>query len=79
MCMSCMLCRPVNTLFLTSQDGNGLWYTDKWSEQQWLQSWSIVARRYANTTAVVGVGLRNEPRPTLLGGKCVMDTDTRQH
>lgn len=49
------------------QDGNGLWYTQRWSEQQWLDAWSIVAKRYANNSAVVGVGLRNEPRPTLAG------------
>lgn len=49
------------------QDGNGLWYTERWSEQQWLDAWSIVAKRYANNSAVVGMGLRNEPRPTLAG------------
>jgi endoglucanase len=49
------------------QDGNGLWFTERWTEQQWLDSWSIVAKRYANNSAVAGVGLRNEPRPTLAG------------
>jgi hypothetical protein len=49
------------------QDGNGLWYTTAWSEAQWLQAWSIVARRYARTPNVIGVGLRNEPRPAFVG------------
>lgn len=49
------------------QDENGLWYNARWSEGQWLQSWSIMAKRYANNSAVVGAGLRNEPRPVLTG------------
>jgi hypothetical protein len=38
----------------------------RWSEQQWLQGWAVMAQRYANVSAVVGVGLRNEPRPTFV-------------
>lgn len=49
------------------QDENGLWYNTRWSERQWLASWSIMAKRYANNSAVVGAGLRNEPRPVLTG------------
>lgn len=49
------------------EDENGLWYNARWSEGQWLQSWSIMAKRYANNSAVVGAGLRNEPRPVLTG------------
>ncbi|GBF94599.1 glycoside hydrolase [Raphidocelis subcapitata] len=49
-------------------DYNGLWYTDKWSEADWLHAWDVIARRYAWTPAVIGVGLRNEPRPTIVGG-----------
>jgi len=48
-------------------DGNGLWYNKRWSEADWLRSWAIMARRYANSSAVVGAGLRNEPRPTFMG------------
>jgi hypothetical protein len=51
----------------TFEDGNGMWYTAKWPEQQWLRGWELMARRYANTTAVIGTGLRNEPRPALIG------------
>lgn len=51
------------------QDENGLWYNSRWSEQQWLDAWAIVAKRYANTSAVVGAGLRNEPRPARLQGE----------
>lgn len=47
-------------------DGNGLWYTARWSEAHWLQGWAVMAQRYAKTAAVVGMGLRNEPRPTFL-------------
>jgi hypothetical protein len=38
----------------------------RWSEQHWLQGWAVMAQRYANVAAVVGVGLRNEPRPTFV-------------
>eukprot|EP00775_Hariotina_reticulata_P004021 gene4021-4269_t len=48
-------------------DGNGLWYNTRWSEADWLRSWAIMARQYANSSAVVGAGLRNEPRPTFMG------------
>ncbi|GBF94600.1 endoglucanase e1 [Raphidocelis subcapitata] len=51
------------------KDGNGLWYTDRWSEADWLRAWDLVARRYASTPAVVGMGLRNEPRPAVVGGR----------
>eukprot|EP00879_Flechtneria_rotunda_P024680 GHRR01026182.1.p1 GENE.GHRR01026182.1~~GHRR01026182.1.p1 ORF type:complete len:193 (+),score=32.57 GHRR01026182.1:531-1109(+) len=47
-------------------DGNGLWYTANWTEQQWLAGWQLMAHRYADVSAVVGVGLRNEPRPTFI-------------
>lgn len=51
------------------QDENGMWFNSRWTEQQWIDSWSIVAKRYANNTAVLGAGLRNEPRPVLSGEK----------
>jgi hypothetical protein len=38
----------------------------RWSEQQWLQGWAVISQRYANVSTVVGVGLRNEPRPTFI-------------
>ena len=50
-----------------SFDGNGLWYTDKWSEADWLRAWDVVAQRYASTPAVIGMGLRNEIRPAPIG------------
>jgi hypothetical protein len=69
------------------QDENGMWYNSRWSEQQWLDSWSIVAKRYANNSVVIGAGLRNEPRPTLKGmvqrmvmaGCCRVCQGTMQH
>jgi hypothetical protein len=42
----------------------------RWSEQQWLQGWAVMAQRYAKNAAVVGMGLRNEPRPTFVS-ECV--------
>lgn len=43
-------------------------YNERWSEADWLAGWSLMARRYAHTSAVVGFGLRNEPRPAIVGG-----------
>jgi len=50
-------------------DGNGLWYTEQWPEEAWLAGWSLMARRYANSSTVIGAGLRNEPRPVMFPGQ----------
>lgn len=50
-------------------DGNGMWYTAKHPESSWLDGWRAVAARYASTPGVVGAGLRNEPRPAIVGGR----------
>ncbi len=41
--------------------GNGLWYTPRYPETAWLRDWVMLAGRYANNPAVIGVDLRNEP------------------
>lgn len=55
------------SLLPPNQDGNGMWYSQNWTEADWLRGWSLVAKRYASNRAVVGAGLRNEPRPTIVG------------
>lgn len=47
-------------------DGNGLVWTANYTEADWLHGWQIVAAHLANASAVVGAGLRNEPRPAIL-------------
>lgn len=38
-----------------------LWYTERYSEQQWLDDLSFVATRYADVPHVLGIDLKNEP------------------
>ncbi|KAI8910258.1 Endocellulase E1 [Gorgonomyces haynaldii] len=45
-------------------DSNGqspLWYTNSVSEQQWIQDWQTMARRYKGNPTVVAADLHNEP------------------
>lgn len=46
-------------------DANGLWYTSKYPESAWIDDWKGMAQRYLSVPAVVGMDLRNEPRPVL--------------
>lgn len=43
-------------------DGEGLWYTNEYSEQQFVQAWQGLAKRYSSNPYVVGADLRNELR-----------------
>ena len=46
-------------------DRNGLWYdpgSEIYTEEQWLDDWAMLARRYRNWPHVVGFDLRNEVR-----------------
>src|SRR6478609_2681170 len=38
-----------------------LWYTDRFSEQQWIDDWVALATRYSSTPTVIGADLHNEP------------------
>jgi aryl-phospho-beta-D-glucosidase BglC (GH1 family) len=38
-----------------------LWYTQDFSEQQWISHWVIMADRYKNNPTVIGFDLDNEP------------------
>ena len=40
---------------------NGLWYDAKHSEADWIDTWKMLADRYAGDTAVIGADLHNEP------------------
>jgi endoglucanase len=46
----------------SNQDGNGLWYNDRYPEASWFTDWQGMAQRYLSQPAVVAVDLRNEPR-----------------
>ena len=38
-----------------------LWYTDRVSEQQWIDDWVMLATRYRGDSTVIGADLHNEP------------------
>jgi len=38
-----------------------LWYTDRFSEQRWIDDWVSLATRYADRPTVIGADLHNEP------------------
>jgi endoglucanase len=50
----------------SSSDGNGLWYTDQYSEQDWTTTLKILVERYKQVKYVVGIDLRNELRSTVV-------------
>jgi endoglucanase len=58
------------------EDGNALWYNERWSEAQWIDNWVSLAKRYAGNPLVVGADLRNEPRlPTLWSAAAIPEVD----
>lgn len=38
-----------------------LWYTGAYSEERWISDWEMLARRYSQTSTVIGCDLHNEP------------------
>ncbi|MFC1420337.1 cellulase family glycosylhydrolase [Streptacidiphilus cavernicola] len=44
-----------------SAEQNGLWYTSSYTDQDWLNDWNTIAKRYAGNSTVIGFDLRNEP------------------
>ena len=46
-------------------DGEGLWYTPDYPETSWINDWTTLVNRYRQQRAVIGVDLRNEPRPVI--------------
>lgn len=49
-------------------DDQSLWYNGRWTEQNWLDSLSGLARRYSGNPRVIGFDPRNEPRPLVPDG-----------
>ncbi|MFG1477938.1 Calx-beta domain-containing protein [Xanthobacter sp. V4C-4] len=47
---------------------NGLWYDSAHPESQWIADWQMLAERYADTPAVIGADLHNEPYAGTWGG-----------
>lgn len=48
-------------------DCDGFWFNSRWSENDWVSAWTRLAKQFQGFPAVVGVGLKNEPR-SVCGG-----------
>jgi endoglucanase len=44
-----------------STQENGLWYTQEYPENAWLDAWETLVKRYAGNSTVIGCDLHNEP------------------
>jgi endoglucanase len=53
----------------------GLWYTDGYDENRWINDWIFMANRYKGKSAVVGCDLKNEPHITATWGNSSPSTD----
>ena len=51
-----------------------VWYTDKTSEQQWIDDWVMLAQRYKNNPTVIGFDLENEPHGKTTSGGATWGT-----
>ncbi|MEA1834747.1 cellulase family glycosylhydrolase [Methylobacterium durans] len=47
---------------------NGLWYNGTYSEQTWINNWSMLAKHFAGNSTVIGADLHNEPYNGTWGG-----------
>jgi aryl-phospho-beta-D-glucosidase BglC (GH1 family) len=55
-------------------NGSGLWYTAAYPESIWIDNLEMLAARYANSRAVIGIDLHNEPHgPATWGDGSVND------
>lgn len=45
----------------------GLWYTEQYSEERWINDWVFMAQRYAGKSAVVAMDVNNEPHSATWG------------
>jgi endoglucanase len=54
-----------------------LWYTAQYSEQRWINDWTMLARRYAGNPTVIGADLHNEPHDQACWGCGNQATDWR--
>jgi len=46
----------------SDEDGNGLWYNERYPEEAWIADWVELAERTGGNPMVVAADLRNEPR-----------------
>jgi len=58
----------------SDQDDNGLWFNDRWTVATFTATWEGIVKRYASNPLVVGMDVKNEPRPATVGGHLLSPT-----
>jgi aryl-phospho-beta-D-glucosidase BglC (GH1 family) len=54
---------------------NGLWYTENYPEERFIEDWAMLAERYRESPAVIGADLHNEPHGEASWGEGEEETD----
>jgi endoglucanase len=58
----------------SDDDGDGLWYSDRWPEASFLAAWEDITARYASNPLVAAMDIKNEPRPARVGWRTLIPT-----
>lgn len=54
-----------------------LWYGDGFTEEDWINTWLMLAKRYKDRTNIIGADLKNEPHGRASWGTNIKATDWR--
>jgi endoglucanase len=58
----------------SADDGNGLWFNDRWPAGRFFAAWQSLAARYASNPLVAAMDIMNEPRRTRVGWRVLTPT-----
>jgi len=58
----------------SGDDGNGLWFNDRWPAERFFAAWQGMAARYASNPLVAAMDIMNEPRRTRVGWRVLTPT-----
>jgi endoglucanase len=58
----------------SEDDGNGLWYNDRWPASKFFATWQNIAARYQPNPLVAAMDIMNEPRRTRVGWRVLTPT-----
>jgi endoglucanase len=52
-----------------TDDSNGLWFNDRFTAQNFTDSWTTITTRYKSNPLVAAMDIKNEPRSAVVGGQ----------
>jgi endoglucanase len=58
----------------SADDGNGLWYNNRWPAAKFFAAWQDIATRYQPNPLVAAMDIMNEPRATRVGWRVLTPT-----